>query len=138
MANKHKKDRTTASSKLNYRSDLERRLHEGPLKGFKYEPFKRGYVLVKDYIPDFVCPDNDNIWIEAKGRFRDYGECQKYVALKETYPDVKLIFVFQNPKAKAYQQTKRRKDGTYLSLAEWATLNGFEYYDTVSVKGFKC
>ena len=129
MASKHKRTTKSGSkdSKLKYKSDLEKRLHQGALKEYNYEPFSKGYVLVKKYTPDFVHPSNDNVWFESKGRFRTYSECQKYVSIKETYPEVKLIFIFQNPLTKAYTQCKRRKDGTYMSLGEWADTNGFQY-----------
>ncbi len=126
MENRCKAHRKTKESKLKYKSELEARVHK-VLDFCDYEPFWKEYTLHKKYRPDFVPKNNDKIWFESKGRFKDYAECQKYIGVKNSYPDVRIVFIFQNPKAKAYAQCKRRKDGTYMSLSEWAELNKFEY-----------
>lgn len=110
-----------------YKSDLEKRLHEGSLKETDYEPGSVEYTIPKKYTPDFVTKDG-SIWFEAKGRFQNYGEVQKYTALKRAYPEQRIIFIFSDPKKRAYAQCRRRKDGTFLTMQEWAETNGFEWY----------
>ena len=116
-----------------YKSDFEKRLHEGPLKETEYESATVEYKIPKKYTPDFITRDGA-IWFEAKGRFREYSEVQKYIAVRETYPDQRIIFIFTDPLKKAYPQSRQRKDGSYLTMAEWAELNGFEWCTEHTIK----
>ena len=125
--------RRTKRHKAPYKSGLEMDLHMGDLTHCQYEPIQVPYTVVGMYTPDFVPEDQPDVWLEAKGRFRDYAEAKKYLAIQKIYPEKRLIFIFQNPNRKAYAQCKKRKDGTYMSLAEWAELNGFEWYSLTNI-----
>ena len=124
-----RKKKAKRKQKSIYKSELERTLHEGPLKSCDYEPVtsKVLYTVEHYYNPDFVHPKHPKILYEAKGRFRDYREAEKYIAVRRCNPDVTLIFVFSHPHQKAYPQCKPRQDGSTLSLAEWATKHGFAW-----------
>ena len=121
---KNKKSTTKSHSEQKFRSPLEKRLAER-LKGFKYEPCKMAYITERNYIPDFVDEDRQ-ILIEAKGFFRQ-GDDKKYLSIKKCYPKWRMIFVFSDPKKPVRKGGLPRKDGTRLSLAEWADQNGWEW-----------
>lgn len=58
--------------------------------------------------------------MELKGRMRTYGECRKYVAVRECNPEVDLRFVLADPKVRAYP-------GCKMSLGDWLTKQGFKW-----------
>ena len=120
-----KKKTTTAQVRApKYRSPMERRVHE-VLPTFEYEKLKLDYTTHRKYIPDFV-DKKKKILLEVKGFFRQ-GDDKKYSSIKECHPDWRMIFVFSDPSKKARKGGLPRKDGTYLTLAEWATQNGWEW-----------
>ena len=98
------------------------------LKACKYEPFKVPYTWEANYIPDFVPLADENILIEAKGRFRTTQEARKYEAVQNTNPEVEVVFVFMNPKAPMPGAQRRKKCGTRMTHAEWAENHGFRWY----------
>jgi len=55
--------------------------------------------------------------IETKGYLSDHQERNKYVLLKQQYPDLDLRFVFDNP--------NKLCGGTKYSHAKWADRHGF-------------
>lgn len=55
--------------------------------------------------------------IETKGYLSDHQERNKYVLLKQQYPDLDLRFVFDNP--------NKLCGGTKYSHAKWADKHGF-------------
>lgn len=112
-----------------YDSWFEYDLATGPLKTAKFHPSGIPYVQKKIYNPDFHKRVNGvDYYFEAKGRFRDRQEARKYVDIKAGLTlSERLIFVFQNP-ATPMPASKRREDGTRLTMAQWAEKNGFEYY----------
>lgn len=109
-----------------YDSKFERELDKTVLKGCNYHPDKKvQYVIEREYEPDWQV---GYTLIEAKGRFRDRLEAAKYIWVRKALPKrYKLVFVFQNHKT-PMPGARRRKDGTKLSVGEWATKNGFEWY----------
>ena len=113
-----------------YRSPLEKRIHS-LIPKYEYEKEKLPYSIERNYIPDFVDKDK-KILIEAKGFFRD-GDDRKYKAIRRCYPDWRMIFVFTDPKKPVRKGGVPRKDGTRLSLGEWATQNGWEYCDEYTI-----
>ena len=73
------------------------------------------------------------IYLEAKGRFWDYAEYNKYKWIKEVLPEeCELVFLFSNPSA-PMPGAKRRRDGTKRSHAEWAAKHGFRWYSAESL-----
>lgn len=123
-----------------YRSRLEekvaKQLEAEGIK-FTYEQVKIPYTVPAreaKYVTDFAVKLIDNsgnerlILLEAKGRFghrhrSDADERQKYILLKQQYPDLDLRFVFQSAhKTKIYP-------GSKTTVAQWAESHGFPYSD---------
>lgn len=90
------------------------------------------YTVEHTYHTDFVHYDEENdkiIYLEAKGRFWDYAEYNKYIHVRKSLGEnEELVFLFAEPYA-AMPATKRRKDGTKFSHKEWAEKNGFRWFD---------
>ena len=114
-----------------YDSKLEYDLHQNELQEYDHHPEKLNYWIEHTYEPDFVHPDDPYTLIEVKGRFRDSTEASKYKWVRDTNPDYKLVFIFENPDT-PMPFAKKRKDGTKLTHGEWATKNNFEWYSRES------
>ena len=115
-----------------YDSKWEHKLHTTILKEWEHHSDKISYVVEHEYEPDFVkIIDGKIILLEAKGRFWDYQEYNKYVwirkAFEEMVEDYELVFLFSSPYS-PMPQAKRRKDGTKRTHAEWAEKNNFKWY----------
>jgi len=116
------------AKKAGYDSYFELELHQGPLQGADYHTEKIRYEVPSRYAwyePDFSV---NSFMVEAKGRFRNRSEMDKYkhinTALKDT--DKKLIFIFDNPDL-PLPGAQRRKDGTKRSHADWADNLGIKW-----------
>jgi len=109
-----------------FKSKLEEKVWQMLKKDFpstKYEPEKYKYIqpaVERTYTPDFKT-GRRKIYLEAKGKL-DLETRKKMLWFKECNPDIRIIFLFQNPDNKL---TKRSKT-TYW---EWAEANGFEWLD---------
>ena len=113
-----------------YKSTLEYKLAK-ELSGYTYEPpeIKVPDSVHHSYVPDFVHPDQPDILLEIKGYLiKGSTDAQKYVAIARDNPDKELIFIFSDPNKRAYPGCKNRKDGSYLSLGEWAKKNSILYF----------
>ena len=112
-----------------YDSKWEHSLHQGVLKGWKHHSDTVDYTVKHKYHPDFVkVIGKKTILLEAKGRFWEYQEYNKYTWVRKALPDnTELVFLFSDPYA-AMPQAKKRKDGTKRSHAEWAEANEFTWY----------
>jgi hypothetical protein len=89
----------------------------------KYEPDKFKYKqpeVERTYTPDFKTGAS-NIYLEAKGKL-DLETRKKMLWFKESNPDIRIIFLFQNSDNKL---TKRSK----TTYGEWASAQGFEWLD---------
>ena len=117
-----------------YDSNWEYELHTGILKEWAIHSDTVDYIIKHTYHPDFIKKVGKNtIFLEAKGRFWDHAEHNKYVWVKKALPkNIELVFLFANPSA-PMPQAKRRKDGTKRSHAEWAEANGFRWYSVYSI-----
>ncbi len=115
-----------ATPRIKYRSKLEKRIHEAN-PHLLYEPkdCKITYSIPHSYQVDFVDPDEPNIYYEAKGYFRP-GEGRKYKMIQKCNPDIEIVFIFQQPLNKM-SGARVRKDGTTLTMAEWAEKGGFRW-----------
>lgn len=111
-----------------YDSKLEYDLHQNELKGYGHHPFKLEYTVTHSYEVDFADPDEKNIIIEVKGRFRDRSEASKYIWIQKHNPDVELVFIFEKPDTPMPFAKKRKKCGTKQTHSEWAELNGFRWF----------
>jgi len=112
-----------------YDSKWEYNLHQTILKEWEHHGDKVNYIVEHNYEPDFIKVINGiEYLLEAKGRFWDYNEYNKYVWIRKSLKDnQELIFLFSNPYA-PMPQAKRRKDGTKRTHAEWAEKNNFKWY----------
>jgi len=92
------------------------------------------YVVEHTYHTDFMrVEDGKRIYLEAKGRFWDYQEHNKYVWIKKALKeDEELVFLFAEPNA-PMPGARRRKDGTKYSHAAWADKHGFRWYSEYSL-----
>lgn len=82
---------------------------------------------VHTYTVDFSINIKD-IHIEGKGFLSDHTERNKYILIKQQYPDIDLRFVFENP--------NKLCGGMKQTHAEWAIKQGFKYcsikdYETI-------
>ena len=112
-----------------YDSWFEYDLATGPLKEAKFHPGGVPYVQAKTYYPDFhKCIAGIDYYFEAKGRFRDRGEARKYIDVRSGLnPSERLVFIFQNA-ATPMPASRKREDGTRLTMGQWAEKNGFQFY----------
>lgn len=109
-----------------FKSKLEERVWATLREHFpttKYEPEKYKYIqpeATRTYTPDFKT-GRRKIYLEAKGKL-DLETRKKMIWFKESNPDIRIIFLFQNADNKL---TKRSK----TTYSEWAEANGFEWLD---------
>lgn len=112
-----------------FRSELESKVSEYLTKKklcVTYEDTKLGYVVMKNYIPDFkitkskkVTGWGDYLFLEVKGYFPS-SDRTKMLAVKKTYPYVDLRIIFQR------DNFLSKKSKTKYS--DWAKKNGFPYH----------
>ncbi len=124
--------RTRKNIPKGYDSWFEYDLHK-KMKECHYHNYEVVYVQYRRYEPDFRYK---NIMIEAKGRFRTRDEARKYLDIRNSLlPPEELVFIFMNPNT-AMPGTRKRADGSRLSMAEWAEKHGFLYYteDTIPLE----
>jgi hypothetical protein len=89
----------------------------------KYEPEKYKYVQPaqdRTYTPDFRT-GRRKIYLEAKGKL-DLDTRKKMIWFRDSNPDIRVIFLFQN----ADNKLNKRSKTTY---GMWAEANGFEWID---------
>ncbi len=112
-----------------YDSKWEYSLHKGLLRNWEHHSDTVDYVIKHKYHPDFIkIIDGKTILLEAKGRFWDYQEYNKYTWIRKALPkNTELVFLFSDPYA-PMPQAKKRKDGSKRSHAEWAEANDFTWY----------
>lgn len=113
-----------------YDSKWEYDLHQEELQHWEHHKGIIEYSIPHKYHPDFIrIINNKVIYLEAKGRFWDYQEYNKYKWIKENLPDeCELVFLFSSPYS-PMPQAKVRKNGTKRTHAEWAEKNGFRWFD---------
>ncbi len=68
------------------------------------------------------------MYVEVKAIFNDSKEAQKYPwIIKALNPNEKLLFVFEKPDKPIHWKAKR-KDGTKMTMAQWADKNKIEWF----------
>ncbi|MGL5384274.1 MAG: hypothetical protein ACRDCA_00095 [Serratia sp. (in: enterobacteria)] len=116
-----------------YDSMLEKNLHETKLAPCRFhnKEDKVEYTVSHTYEPDFVWDreDGKRFLIETKGRFQDNAEARKYLFIREVLNAEKqeLVFVWQKAGTR-FPFARKRKDGTYATLEEWADKHGFRHW----------
>lgn len=117
-----------------YDSNLERRLHEGPLAPATHHSLNIPYTWEHMYEPDFVVDHGDSITlVECKGYFMDRSDCTKYLWVRRALgANQELVFCFEQPHRAIHFQAKK-KDGTKMTHAEWAEKNGFRWFTEANI-----
>ena len=112
-----------------YDSGWENKLHQKVLFNWSHHSDKIDYVIEHKYEPDFTkVIDGVEYLLEAKGRFWDYNEYNKYIWVRKSLKsNQELVFLFSSPSS-PMPQAKRRKDGSKRSHAEWAEKNKFRWF----------
>ena len=112
-----------------YDSKWEHTLHTTILTDWNHHSDNVPYIVEHHYEPDFVKVIGDTEFLlEAKGRFWDYQEYNKYIWVRKALkPKQELVFLFLSPFA-PMPAAKRRKNGTKRTHAEWAEKNNFTWY----------
>jgi hypothetical protein len=112
-----------------YDSKWEFLLHKDSLQSWQHHSDKVSYIVEHKYEPDFTKIINGvEYLLEAKGRFWDYNEYNKYVWIRKCLKsNQELVFLFASPHS-PMPQAKKRKDGTKRSHAEWAEKNKFRWF----------
>jgi len=121
---------------LKYESKFEQSLHNGPLKNFNLHPYTDDFYLPQKYTPDFALTvEGYEYIIESKGYLYTSHVCKMYTEYrKQLGKNRELIFLFQYP-GKPINWKPIRKDGTKMTVSEWAEYNKFRWFthDTVCV-----
>ena len=122
-----KRPRNSNKQWLPYKNEFEYNLGQ-ILPAYSYESKKLDYIIQAKYNPDFISKAHDWLYIEAKGYFIGGStEARKYIWVKRSNPEIELLFIFANPNKKAYSSCRIRKDGSMLTMGEWAAKNGFAF-----------
>ena len=103
-----------------YRSGLEQKVAEllTSLKvKYEYESKKLGYIIEREYIPDFILPNG--VLLEVKGYLKG-DDRRKMVAVKKAHPEADIRFVFQAPNNKIYK-------GSKTTYAKWCEKHDFPW-----------
>jgi hypothetical protein len=109
-----------------FKSKLEEKVWHILKKTFvstKYEPEKYKYIqpeIERTYTPDFRT-GRKKIYLEAKGKL-DLETRKKMLWFRDSNPDIRVIFLFQNPDNKLTKKSK-------TTYSKWADDNGFEWLD---------
>ncbi len=112
---------------LPYKNEFEHKIAKA-MPGADYEDKTRvvTYQTEAKYNVDFTFKTLPWLLIEAKGRFMGGSkEAAKYVWVKRCHPNMEILFIFSNLNNKAYPGCRRRKDGSFLTMGEWAAKNNF-------------
>lgn len=95
-----------------------------------YEVTKIPYLVPEsnhNYTVDFTL--GNNILIEGKGYLSDAQERNKYILIKQQYPDIDLRFIFAN--------NDKLCGGMKTTHAQWAAKNGFKYCSVKDIETIK-
>jgi hypothetical protein len=117
-----------------FRSGLERRI-AGNLQRvgakYDYEAFKVPYtqpVKQRLYLIDFILPNG--IIIEAKGRWES-ADRQKFVMIKDSWPDLDIRFVFSRS-ASTISKTSKTTYADYCESHGWLYADGAIPFEWIS------
>jgi hypothetical protein len=93
---------------------------KGKSFNIEYETEKLDYVLIRNYLPDFILKFDDGrkIYIETKGYLRGEDRA-KLLAVRDRHPDLDLRLVFSK------DNRLNRKSRSRYSC--WAKRHGFTY-----------
>jgi Autographiviridae endonuclease I len=77
-------------------------------------------AIARKYTPDFYIPKT-GIYVESKGKLT-IEDRKKMLWVKETYPDLRLVMLFQ-------RASNPIRKGSKTTYGDWATANGFDWAD---------
>lgn len=99
---------------------MEKEVSKKLPKGTEYETEKLEYILIKNYIPDFIIPvDSTKIYLEVKGWFRPEDRT-KMLAVKRNNPTLDIRFFFP-----VNNKLNKNSNSRY---SDWCERHGFPYY----------
>jgi len=108
---------------MKFKSKFEEQI--APLLGAEnYEVDKFPYILECNYTPDWKI--SDTLYLETKGLFSQEDR-RKMKVVKETYPNITFILLFQNAQKKIAKNSK-------TTYAKWAEKNGFYWCEINELK----
>lgn len=112
-----------------YDSTFEYDLHREVLVHWEHHISQIPYHVERTYHPDFTRVLNGiTYYVEAKGRMWTNDEAAKYVWVQRSLrKDEKLILIFADPHL-PMPGSRKRKNGSRRSHAEWADGNGITWY----------
>ena len=121
-----------------YDSRFEKKLATGILSNIEYHPEPLLYTIPSTnhvYNPDFVIDNGERVvYVEAKGRFRQVQEAKKYTYVRKSLLGrEELVFLFMNPRV-PMPNSKRRKDGSRRTHADWCDDNDFRWFTEFTIK----
>ncbi|MEJ7930991.1 hypothetical protein WG922_13530 [Ramlibacter sp. AN1015] len=99
-----------------YKSALEKAF--AAKHALPYETDKLLYVQARTYTPDFKLGEHH--YVECKGRFTGAERTKTLLALKQ-HPELKLVFVFNNP------ETPLNK-GSKTTYRDWCSKNNIQCF----------
>ncbi len=104
-----------STQRTQYRSNLERNFNFR--RKLDYEATRLQYTVSHHYTPDFLLAPNR--FVETKGLFKG-ADRSRHLVIKKQHPDVRILFVFQDPKRKLSKVSK-------TTYADWCDKNGFAW-----------
>jgi len=107
----------TGKFRSKFEATIAKDLNKKKVK-YSYEGEKLEYVLIKQYLTDFILLDN-GIIIEAKGVLTS-ADRQKMKAVKEQHPEADIRFLFQRASNKLNKKSK-------TTYSMWAEKHGFPW-----------
>lgn len=113
-----------AQSATKHRSNLERDFHRR-FTSLPYEANRLTYTVEHSYCPDFTL--GPNLFVETKGLFTS-ADRSKHLHVKKQHPQVKVLFIFQNPRL-------RLAKGSKTTYADWCEKHGFKYLHINDIAG---
>ena len=122
----------------NWDSKFEKTLQEGVLSHCEFHNKEKTYeyTISHKYHPDFIWTDaNGRVFlIESKGNFETTNDASKYRHIRDHLPEnTELVFCFMNGKTKM-PRARKRKDGTFATVSEWAERHGFQWFTEDTIK----
>lgn len=113
-----------ARSATRHRSNLEREFHRR-FTSLPYEANRLSYTVEHKYTPDFTL--GPNLYVETKGLF-SAADRSKHLRVREQHPEVKVLFIFQNPNLKLSKASK-------TTYADWCKQHGFAWLHFDRIQG---
>ena len=119
----------TKVKRKKYGSSFERTIHTKYLPEFNVHPGKIHFIRHANYEPDLDRTlSGFKYIIEDKAYFFTQDKTKFYLDFRDTLKEnEEFIFIFQYPN-KEIKWKPKRKDGTKMSVSQWATRNNVRWF----------